>query len=123
VDSIIFQAGSAVVVEDRHPAGRIYKWDISTGIALPITASVELPLGGAVRAVYGWAFAETTGTAAAAVRLHDGSQTGGEVFARINLTAGESTRDSFAPNGIKCRSGYLYLEVLSGSVEGVVYWR
>ena len=61
-------------------------------------------------------------TAGAAVRIHDGNNANGEVFARINLAANESVRDWYIPKGIRCFTGRVFLEVMSGSVEGVIYW-
>lgn len=75
-----------------------------------------------VHAVLGWAACETTGTNNAQVRIHDGNSAQGEVFARINLLPNESVRDWYIPRGIRCFTGRLFLEVIAGSVEGVVYW-
>lgn len=66
-----------------------------------------------------WAFLETTGTARATIRLRDGGDANAAVIVPISLSAGESTRDWLGPQGIPCRAG-VYLEVVSGSVEGSV---
>lgn len=98
------------------------KTDLGANPGTAVAASRQV-LGGDVRAVCGWSVAETTGTAGAIVRLHDGSQTTGEVFTRINLVANESVRDIWPGKGIRCFTGRVFLEVVSGSVEGVLYWR
>lgn len=75
-----------------------------------------------VHAILGWSICETSGVSNAQVRLIDGGAVGGEVFARVNLLANESVRDWYIPKGIRCFTGRLFLQVISGSVEGVVYW-
>lgn len=97
------------------------KSDIATAPGAPVVAS-RVVVNSDVHAVLGWAFAETTGTGGAAVRLHDGNNATSEVFARVNLAANESVRDWYIPKGIRCSTGRLFLEVVNGSVEGVVYW-
>lgn len=98
-----------------------HKTDIATSPAGAVTASRQV-LGGDVTELVGWALAETTGLSPAAVRLRDGNSAAGEVLARINLAANESARDTFTTRGIRVFTGRVYLEVVSGSVEGVVYW-
>lgn len=97
------------------------KTDLGATPAAAVAAS-RVVLNSDVHAILGWAICETTGTASAAVRLIDGNASNGEVFARINLVQGESVRDWYIPKGIRCFTGRLFLQVLSGSVEGVVYW-
>lgn len=97
------------------------KTDIATAPGGAVAAS-RLVLNTDAHAVMGWEFAETTGNAGATIRLHDGNSANGEVFTRINLQANESVRDWFIPRGIRCFTGRVFLEVLSGSVEGVIYW-
>lgn len=98
------------------------KTDIATSPGAAITASRQV-LAGDVRAIGGWGFAETTGTAGASLRLRDGNSATGEVFIRVNLASNESTRDYFPKDGVHCLTGRVFIEVLSGSVEGVIYWR
>lgn len=112
--------------QDQHGGyGEAFTWrktDISSSVDSPVSASRAV-LGGDVRAIGGWVVAETTGTAAAAFRLHDGNAAGGEQFGRINLAAGESTRDFVPGRGIRCFTGRVFIEVISGSFEGVIIWR
>lgn len=82
------------------------------------TASVQV-LGGAAF-LHGWALMESTGSAGAVVRFRDGTGTDGVVIAPISLTGGESTRDFFPGAGVAVRSG-LFLEVVSGEVEGAAW--
>ena len=100
----------------------VRKTDIASTPGGAVTASVQLPSSGRIQQLLGWAIAETTGTATAGFRLHDGIGTGGGVLVRINLAANESTRDRGGPPGIWVVNGSIYLEVLSGSIEGVIFW-
>lgn len=110
---------------DHRGYSESYSWnktDIAPTVAGTDTAT-RILLGGDVRAVCGWAIAETTGAASAAIRLHDGRLATGEQFGRVNLIASESVRDTFVPHGVRCYTGAVTIEVLSGSVEGVLFWR
>lgn len=97
------------------------KTDIATVPGGAIAAS-RLAINSDVHAILGWSFAETTGTAGASVRIHDGATAQGEVFARINLQPNESVRDWYIPKGIRSFTGRIFIEVIAGSVEGVIYW-
>lgn len=102
-----------------------FAWQ-KTDLALNVDQGVSVSraiMSGNVRAVCGWALTEATGAATASIRLHDGNGITGEQFGRINLQANESVRDYFAPHGIRCSTGRVFCEVLSGQVEGVLYWR
>lgn len=98
------------------------KTDMSAGTAAAIVASRQI-LGGDVRSVGGWAVSETTGAAAAAVRLHDGNGAAGEVIARISVPSGGMSFVLVHGKGIEVTTGRVFLEVVSGSVEGVLFWR
>ena len=77
-----------------------------------------------VHVVEGWALAEMTGSAPARVRIHDGADANGDLMASITLAANESVRDFLIPQALTTRSGSgaLYVEVVSGSVEGAIWW-
>jgi hypothetical protein len=100
----------------------VRKSDIALTAAGAVTASKQVMPSGRCKQICGWAFAETTGAATASFRLRDGTTANDFVLAKINLNASESTRDRWAPPGIDCVSGAVFLEVLSGSIEGVIYW-
>lgn len=87
----------------------------------PATTS-QVVVAQQVRILYGWALAESTGSATAKVRLRDGSSASGKLLAPITLAAGESVRDFFPVESVNVTNGAIYLEVVSGSVEGAVYW-
>jgi len=66
-----------------------------------------------------WGFRETSGVAGAAFRLWDGSSNNGRLLAPFALNTGESVREWPGPHSLDFETG-LYLEVLSGTFEGVV---
>lgn len=68
----------------------------------------------------GYGLRETAG-APAVVRLLNGVDTGGDLLVPISLAAGESVRDWFLPHGISFGAG-LYVQVLSGTIEGAIYF-
>lgn len=117
------EPGAVVIIHEDGHRWACRKSDIGPTAGAAVTASRILPAAGNVKALLGWAFAETTGQATATIRIRDGLTANPQVFARINLAANESTRDFILPYGIKCTTGELFLEVLSGSVEGVIFWR
>lgn len=65
------------------------------------------------------AWRETTGTSPAVIRLWDGTGTGGKLLVPVSLLAGQSTRDYTGEHAMPYQTG-LYLEVVSGTVEGQV---
>lgn len=67
---------------------------------------------------YGFSLRETAG-AAAVVRVRDSGVVGGNILDTISLAANESAREFYAPGGKNCRGG-LYVEIVSGTVEGAI---
>ena len=68
----------------------------------------------------GLALAETTGTAAAKVRIHDGVGAGAPLLFTVDLAANESVRDFFNGQGLAFTAG-IYVELVSGAIEGSVF--
>jgi hypothetical protein len=68
--------------------------------------------------VSGWSFAETAG-ATAKIRIRSGIDVNQAVLMVLTLSANESTRD-FLTLPVEFKAG-LYLELVSGAVEGVIY--
>lgn len=69
--------------------------------------------------VVGYSIRETAG-ARAVVRIIDGAAGDStRLLLTISLAAGESARDWFRPDGIPFNTG-LYIEVVSGQIEGSV---
>jgi hypothetical protein len=66
-----------------------------------------------------WSWRETSGTTAAIWRLWDGSNNAGALVAPFSLNAGESIREFPGFHTLPYRVG-LFLEVLSGTIEGQV---
>ncbi len=90
-------------------------------IQIPTTTADQVVLG--PRAImYGWTLRETTGSAAAVARLHNGQDSTGPIAASIGLVAGGSEIQGPAGPGVLMDAG-VYLEVVSGSVEGSVFAR
>ena len=117
-----FDPGSELVIE---PGSRKWPWkkqDIALTPGGALTASRLVIEAGNVHRLLGYAVAETTGAAPAAFRLLDSTQADGSVFVRVNLAANESTRDTFGTSGLHCVSGSVYLQWISGSIEGVLFW-
>ncbi len=67
---------------------------------------------------YGFSLRETSGSAAATVRIYDGDTAAGALLDTIQLVAGESARE-FYPGGVRAQEG-IYVDVVSGAVEGSV---
>lgn len=101
---------------------RLRAVDIAATPAGAVSASRQVINGGALR-LCGWSVVETTGTASAAVRLRDGAGATDQVMLRIDLAPSESTRDYLHKHGLGIETGMLWLEVISGSVEGTVWVR
>jgi len=99
------------------------KTDIGPTPAAAVTASRQVIGGGDACELMGYALRETTGAATAALRLRDGNNAATEVIVAVNLAANESVRDMFTPRGLVIATGRVFLEWLSGSIEGVIYWR
>lgn len=76
------------------------------------------PLGSTDVTYYGFTIRETSGTAAATVRLRAGGATG-LILETIALTSAASARAWHGPQGIRCDGG-LYVEIVTGAVEGTV---
>lgn len=115
--------GSAAHLSEGYSESFGYK---KTDLNYPGTGAVAANhqvLGGDVRAIAGWAIRETTGAAVATVRLRDGSTATGEVIAPVGIAAGGFAFFQPIGKGIEVATGKVFLEVVAGSVEGVIYWR
>ena len=87
-----------------------------------VSASGPTPIGNA-KALHGWSLLEASGTNTCSIVLYDGSGVDGLSFAPITLLAAQSTRDYFGNNGLICTTGKVYLQIVSGELSGVLYWR
>lgn len=101
---------------------RAKKTDISAGIAGAVGASRLVLPGGVAVGFAGWSLRETTGTTAAVVRFHDGINATTELLATVALASAASNVYRYDGQGVELATGRIFLEVVSGSVEGVVYW-
>ena len=100
------------VSPSSQPATESQVLDVKTAEGVTIAPSSLL----------GWSVAESTGTTAAAFRLRDGqSSSAPRLTAEVALTAGETNREWFGDQTVEIASGSIYLEIVSGSLEIVVY--
>lgn len=89
---------------------------------LPFAATTtDLTLYTGTGVLLGWSFTETTGSAAAELTLNDGADDTCPEFFDITLSSGQSTRDYPPGNGLMIYTG-LFLEVVSGSVKGTIWY-
>ena len=89
--------------------------------ALPVKAGQASGLLIGPRAVvYGYNLTEATGAAAAQVRLWNGGSNTGSLLLSIKLASGTSATQWTTGPGVLADGG-VYLEVVTGSVEGAVY--
>jgi hypothetical protein len=70
--------------------------------------------------LFGYSITETTGAAAATVRLCDAPDGNGLSLALITLTAGQSVRENLPAFGLNLDAG-LFVSVIAGSVDVSVY--
>jgi hypothetical protein len=75
-----------------------------------------------VGTIYGWIISESTGTAAAKIRLFDGTSSSGYYIGTVTLAENESNREFFPVETPQIRNNAIYLEIVSGKVEGSVLW-
>ncbi|MFC8717782.1 hypothetical protein [Kitasatospora sp. NPDC057198] len=118
------------------PEGEYIRWlsqlqaDLAESInGVAIRAARPVPIGSAPGSsarplsspgrVVGWSVRETAG-AAAVVRLWDGRDAGGQLLAAISLAASGAQTIMPTGGGINV-SDALFVEVVSGAVEGVLY--
>lgn len=99
-----------------------HKTDIGATVAgARGTGNYSLVASGA-RVLLGWSLSETAGAAAEA-RLHDGgANTAPLLTGGITFAANGTSAMWFADEGVEVTSGAIELEVVSGSIRGVVYW-
>lgn len=90
--------------------------------ATPFAAST-LITGSGAKLIRGFSIAETSGTASAYVRIRDGKNASGNLIITISLSANQSVRELYDPGTLEIvPSAAIYLEVVSGTVEGSVWW-
>lgn len=105
---------------------------LKTANGMPLLGARVVPIPGSVNGaaassvvssspgrLAGFGLAETAGVGAT-IRLHDGTDTSGDVIMRIDLAANESAREWYMPHGIGFTYG-LFVEIVSGAIEGSVY--
>lgn len=106
----------------------------------PCTASVQLVQAGvtllagdsvggvpsvvqSVTSLVGWDISESTGSAGAKVRIWDGTGIGAGNYRLADIDLGASGQSDESPaSPAQVRNNALFLQVVSGSVEGSVFW-
>ena len=73
-----------------------------------------------VEVLYGWIISESTGTAGAKFRLWDGTSNAGNYLGTVTLGENESNREFFPVETPAIRNNAIYLEIVSGKLEGLV---
>ena len=93
-------------------------------IAVPFASrSTSLLIASGYGHLSGWSVVESAGTPAAAqLRFHDSVDTTGTILGVAKLAASGTDAGPNMDEGIRFRNG-IYMEVVAGSVEGVVYIR
>lgn len=78
---------------------------------------------GSVTALFGWSLSESTGSAGAKVAIWDGTGTGAGNYCRavIDLASGGTSQHEATPP-IQILNNGIYLQVVSGSVDGEIEW-
>jgi hypothetical protein len=72
-------------------------------------------------ALFGWVLSESTGLAAAKFSVYDGENASGLLLVpSITIAAGLPSIAWFGDQSIQVQSGSVYLDVLAGSIAGVV---
>lgn len=84
-----------------------------------VPMAVGSKIGGEAR-LYGYAIKESTGAAPAEVDLLNGADAGGDLVVPITLTAGQSARDWFGPQGVVMEGG-IFANVTAGAVKGAIF--
>lgn len=101
------------------PRGFPIDWQPVQAISFAAATSGQLILNRECR-LYGWAFLETSGNAAAQLEVFDGTTVNSQSIAPIALLAGQSSRDIWGKPGIEIRTG-LFVNISAGSVRGSLY--
>lgn len=89
---------------------------------LPVVAtSADVQLLTGLFVLRGWSFAESTGSAAVTFELYDGTDETYPLVAAFGLAQATGTSLAIPGNGVIIRTG-LFVEMLSGSVKGAVWY-
>lgn len=95
------------------------------GAPLPLTVAsltADTVLFGRETRVCGWSVRAVTAGGAVIARLWDGGSTGGQLLGVIALAAGAMSTEWLGDDGVRAANG-LFVEIDSGTLEGVVYVR
>lgn len=76
-----------------------------------------------VTGLHGWDISESTGLAGAKIRIWDGTGTGAGNYLLAVIDLGVNGQsDETMPSPAQIRNNAIYVQVVSGSVEGSVFW-
>jgi hypothetical protein len=94
--------------------------------AIPVpfaSRSSSLLIASGFGRISGWSIWESAGTPAAAqVRFRDSVDNSGTILGGVKLVASATDAGPNMDEGVRFRAG-VYMEVVAGSVEGVIYIR
>jgi hypothetical protein len=77
---------------------------------------------GVPQTLLGGEFTETAGSTAG-FRIYDGTGTSGtEIVPLTELAAHQTLQLDVPENGIEINSGSVYVQIVSGAIEGELYW-
>lgn len=82
-------------------------------------ASLLVSMGGRLM---GWALREATGSSFAAIEFYDGTNTGGQLIAPVNIGSGGFLSFWYGDVGIDIEQG-VFMNVVAGSMDVVLYYR
>lgn len=110
-----------VVIGEPHP--RVSRAvDISIGGGASVSASRQV-LAGAACELTGFRVIEPTGLAKMEFQLWDGTSSGGQLLAVGGAPSGGVDYAAPTEPGVLVATGKIYLQVVSGALAGVLYWR
>jgi len=128
VPAVVLVDGSGNIVKTVDNSDGTATLSSNVSVALePAASTVAVALTGADQVIAatakdyrGFSVRETTGTAAAVIRLYDNASTNsGTILEEIGLAPGESAREFYGDGGVKVSNG-IYCDIVSGTVTGSV---
>ena len=86
------------------------------------TKNVTAGTSYAAKYLLGWVISESTGSAAASFQIYDNTVAAGPHAGIVSLVQGTTSSVWFGTNSVVMFSGSLFLHIVSGSVQGAVFY-